>query len=118
MPDPTITERLIDAFREVELRGVKQADLARRIGVSRATVNDWMKGRAVSIKPPHLFALADALGVEARRLATGRGPRQSQAISPDQRRLLEELHRLNDTERAAVRILVHQIAETRGEYTP
>jgi transcriptional regulator with XRE-family HTH domain len=118
MDADTITDRLIDAFRAAETDGLTQADLARRCGVSRATVNDWLKGRAVSIKPPHLFAVADALGIEARWLATGQGPRHCQRLSADQQRLIQQYHVLSDTERAAVRGLVYQLAEPRAEYKP
>jgi len=118
MPPHTITDRLVEVFAAAERDGLTQADLARRVGVTRATVNDWLKGRAVSIKPPHLFALADALGIEPRWLATGQGPRECTRMSAEQRRLIEEFHALSETERAAVRVLVHQLAEPRGAYKP
>jgi transcriptional regulator with XRE-family HTH domain len=48
--------------RNLKAKGWSQADLARRLGVSRSTVTDWCKGR----KNPRgrgLDRLADAFGV-------------------------------------------------------
>jgi DNA-binding XRE family transcriptional regulator len=58
--------------RAINTAGIGQAELAREIGVSRQAVNDWIKGRSVNIRPDHLFALSDALHVDARWLATGK----------------------------------------------
>lgn len=111
---PSITERLAIAL---ERSGMSQSDLARRVRLTRGSVNGWLKGRAVNLRPPHLFAVADALNVEARWLATGEGPMERTALSPDQTTLIREYHTLDTKEREAVSLLVHQIAEHRGRYS-
>jgi transcriptional regulator with XRE-family HTH domain len=75
-PEPApITKRLRAAFAVAAAHeGTTQARLARAVGVTRASVNDWLQGRAVALKPAHLFAVADALGICPRWLATGKGP--------------------------------------------
>ena len=113
----TITERLAAAFATAAPMGLKQADIARRIGVSRATVNDWFQGRSVNLRPEHLFAVADLLQVEARWLATGQGPRERTRTCNDDHRLLTDIAALSNGDRAAVRLLIHQIADARGDYT-
>ena len=48
----TVREQVRETFRKnlnriIEARGMKQAELAKLIGVSAPTVNDWVKGRKV-----------------------------------------------------------------------
>jgi transcriptional regulator with XRE-family HTH domain len=111
---PTITDRLVSVFRE---SGLSQSELARRVGVTRASVNGWLQGRAVNIRPHHLFPLADQLGVEARWLATGRGPRDKQPMSNGELKLISEYRSLPDDQRNAVELIVHRIADTQGDYS-
>jgi len=114
----TLTERLVTAFAQAQAQGLRQADIARHVGVSRATVTAWMKGDAVSLKPGHLFAVADLLGIEARWLATGQGPRAALRMPSDQPQLLADMAALRDGDRAAVRLLIHQLAEARRDREP
>ena len=51
----TVREQVRETFRKnlnriIEARGMKQAVLAKLIGVSAPTVNDWVKGRKVPCK--------------------------------------------------------------------
>ena len=51
----TVREQVRETFRKnlnriIEARGMKQAELAKLIGVSAPTVNDWEKGRKVPCK--------------------------------------------------------------------
>lgn len=46
-----------------------QADLARRVGISRQAISLWFKSDEVSIRSRHLFALANVLGVSVDTLA-------------------------------------------------
>lgn len=72
----TMQARLL---RAMQAKGISQSELARRIGLTRASVNAWTMGRVVYIRPHNLFAIADALDVSARWLATGeRAKRASQ----------------------------------------
>jgi len=51
--------------------GMKPADLAVAIGVSRATVSQWVNGPTKKLEGEHLTRAARALGVDAHWLATG-----------------------------------------------
>lgn len=72
-----------DRLREVmdELQ-VKPAELAGAVGVSISAVLQWLGGTTKSLKPENLFAVADALGLEARWLGTGKGGKWSQRTGP------------------------------------
>ena len=85
-----------------------QSELARRVGVSRQAVNDWIKGRSVNIRPETLVRLADALGVEIRWLATGHGPRKADPPPRDYAEILRRLDAMSPDARAAyIAILRH-----------
>lgn len=111
----SITDRLTLALHE---SGLTQAALGRIVGVTRGAINGWLRGRAVNIRPEHLFAAADALGVEARWLATGKGPMLRQRVADDAADLLESFEALDDDERRAVQLLLHQIADRGPKYKP
>lgn len=71
-PDPSsFASRLKSAAAD---RGLSQADLARRLGVTRGAVSHWYSGRSVP-EGATLAALADAVGVAARWIASGVGDR-------------------------------------------
>src|SRR3990167_2522397 len=57
-----------------EQLGLMPVDLANAAGVSVSAVLQWEKGSTKNLKNEHLFAIADALNVNARWLATGEGP--------------------------------------------
>ncbi|UVH60636.1 helix-turn-helix domain-containing protein [Variovorax paradoxus] len=67
------TERLKELTTDVG-RGW-QADLARRCGVTRPAITNWLSGRNKGIESTHLFAIADYFRVHPRWLATGAGPK-------------------------------------------
>lgn len=47
----------------IEKQGISPAELARRIGTGRSTVNELLKGRAAEPKLGTAKAISDALGV-------------------------------------------------------
>lgn len=55
--------------------GLKQQDLADAAGVSTAAISQVESGDTKNLKLPHLFAIADAMKVNPRWLAIGKGPR-------------------------------------------
>jgi transcriptional regulator with XRE-family HTH domain len=66
----TLQERLTKAM---ETAKKNRADLAAACDISRAAVSKWFDANAKNLKMEHLFAVADACGVDARWLATGSG---------------------------------------------
>lgn len=74
----TLAERIAERRREL---GLYQADLADAAGVSTAAVSQWERGETKNLKLEHLFAIADALKVQARWLALGQGPRFMKAAA-------------------------------------
>lgn len=82
--DETITERIVQAIKHALTLGKfeNQSEIAKASGVSKQALTDWVKGRSKDLKPHHLFAFADACGVEARWLATGKGPMLAKSPPP------------------------------------
>lgn len=69
----TLAERIIEAREELD---ISKAELARRIGVSRATVSMWESGQIESLKDDHLLQLAELLNLSPKWLNSGKGPRR------------------------------------------
>lgn len=67
----TLRKRLKDAL---DAAGLNQSQLAARVGVSRASVSDWITGATKTLEGANLTKTADVLGVDARWLATGETP--------------------------------------------
>lgn len=67
----TLNERVREAFAAL---GITQAEFARRCGVSRATVNDWLSGSTRALKGENLLVAARALGVRPEWLTSGAEP--------------------------------------------
>lgn len=72
----TLSERL---KRAMARKDISQAELARRCGVRRPSVADWVSGKTKSLAGENLVKAAEALGVLPRWLATGFGPELSNA---------------------------------------
>ena len=53
----------------LKARSWSQAELARRVGVSRQAVSLWFRGEEANLKGRHLLGLARALGVPAEKLS-------------------------------------------------
>jgi transcriptional regulator with XRE-family HTH domain len=79
MDPDTINARIAQRLAEI---GMSQAELGRICHVNRSAVNQWISGTVQHIRPDHLVAIADALGLEIRWLITGRGPRLAQRDPP------------------------------------
>jgi transcriptional regulator with XRE-family HTH domain len=54
-----------------EAKGWSQAELARRLGVTRASVHQWENDSSPNIRPVNLLALADILGTDPYYLVHG-----------------------------------------------
>lgn len=53
----------------LKARGWTQAELARRVGVSRQAVSQWLRGDEANLQGRHLLRLSEALGVSVEDLA-------------------------------------------------
>ncbi|MEH6460644.1 LexA family transcriptional regulator [Chitinimonas sp. JJ19] len=67
----TLSERMQAA---ADAAKVSQADIARHLGVSRSTVNQWFNGRAHSLSADYGARAATFLNVNALWLSSGKGP--------------------------------------------
>jgi len=89
-------------------RGLTPPQLAKTVGVSRAVVGQWERGRSKNIKNKHMIRLCDALQINERWLVTGEGPRDAphspemarefarwlaiyEGLNPEQRKILVPL---------------------------
>lgn len=107
MPTTTIAERITKAR---ESMGLTQAELGRRIGVSRSAVWAWESGNTKGLTPENLVACADALGLNVRYLAIGEGPADRADTWPEYLRYWMELgERLSEEQRQKVRALFDSI---------
>jgi transcriptional regulator with XRE-family HTH domain len=109
----TINDRVAETITQ---SGRSQADLARAIGVSRATVNDWKNGRTKNLRMENLFALADALGISARWLAIGKGPKRDPMSIAPIRNLAQILLDEPPSTQRAFESMAASIAEERAGY--
>ena|SRR5690554_5870144 len=54
-----------------EAKGMTQAEMARRLGLSRASIHQWETDASPNIRPANLLALADLLGTDPHYLVHG-----------------------------------------------
>lgn len=72
-----LQERIIHLL---ETSGKSQSDLARFLGISRATVSDWKSGKIKSLSSENAFKAGQFFNVNPEWLATGKGPLESNVI--------------------------------------
>lgn len=66
----TLSDRVALALKHA---GISQADLARACKISAVSVNNWLSGETRSLRATTAIAAAEALGVSAEWLSSGRG---------------------------------------------
>lgn len=76
----------------MDAEGLKQVDLAHRVGLTRAAINQVVSGATKGMKPDNLVAVARALRVRVEWLATGEEPMRPEIITPLDREMLKYLH--------------------------
>ncbi len=77
-----IEMNLADRIREArEYAGLTKAELARKCGVSRASVSAWESGSVNDVRNEHLFTLEKVTGYCAKWIGTEKGPRTRYAES-------------------------------------
>ncbi len=69
-PHQLFTARLRRALKRA---GITQALLAKRLGIDRSAVCNWLGGRSIP-KGEYLLQMPDILNVDGHWLLTGRGP--------------------------------------------
>jgi len=75
----TLSSRLLHAL---DLSGLKQNDLAKTCGTSRAAVSKWFSGQTETLRGDNLVNVARALGVAPEWLSSGKGEMRA-GNSPD-----------------------------------
>jgi transcriptional regulator with XRE-family HTH domain len=81
---------------------ISDGQIAKKVGVSRNAVTKWENSANPAIKPAHLFAVAEMLGVRPRWLACAEGPREPDLPDPATK-LAEDWATLPPAYQAAVR---------------
>ncbi len=97
----TFGQRLIKARKA---SGLKQGALASAVGLTNAAISSMENEKTKSATPENLFRIADALHINPRWLATGKGDMygdESETISQDiaSERLLEAIKQLPENKR-------------------
>lgn len=73
-----LSERVGHIIRET---GLSPSAIAKVIGITASAVLQWESGHTKTIKPEHLFKLADMTGFSARWIGTGDGPERDPAAT-------------------------------------
>lgn len=99
MPQNTLAERIRAAMAQAMIS--TPSDLARKMGVSRQTVQNWISGRSDKITPDMLYKLCDAVNVNGRWMALGppHSPVKPTFLTPDDGEVLEISRALDDATR-------------------
>lgn len=89
MPQNTLAERIKAAMAQAGIQ--TPAELARRMGVSRQTVQNWVNGRSEQITPDLLYKLCDVVRVNGRWMALGppHSPVRPAFLSPEEAEILQ-----------------------------
>lgn len=103
MTRTTFAERLRDASLAA---GLQPADLAKRIGVSKATIYRWLQSNeAPSIDGRVCIKLSNTLRVSVRYLLLGDGePALRMSVTPEESALIEGYRRMPDQRRKRLRL--------------
>ena len=99
MPNSTLAERIRAAMAQAGIANPTQ--LARKMGVSRQTVQNWVSGRTDKITPEMLYKLCDAVNVNGRWMAMGgdHSPVRPRFLTPDEDELLQISRALSEEAR-------------------
>lgn len=89
MPQSTLAERIKAAMAHAGIQN--PAELARRMGVSRQTVQNWVNGRSQKITPEMLYKLCEVVRVNGQWMALGPpySPVMPAFLTPDEAEILQ-----------------------------
>lgn len=90
----------------MDAEGLRQTDLANKVGLSRAAINQLITGTSKGMKPDNLVAVARALRVRVEWLATGEDPMRD-PITPEDRAIIMSLHQLDAEKRSLIIANIH-----------
>jgi len=86
---------------------VRDVDVARAIGVSKAAMSDILNGKTKQPKPTNLLQIADFLGLEIRWVISGIGPK----TRAEARRDSLDLSDLSDGAKVRIQTIVDAFSE-------
>lgn len=86
-------------------------ELAKKIGVSEATISRWESGDIANMKRDKARDLAKALGIPIRVIMEWDETEQEEPIKKEQRELLEMYESLPEDKQALVRNLIKSLKE-------
>lgn len=106
----SLNERLFERMKEL---GMSQAELARKVDLTKGAVNQWKKG-ASSPNGENLLKVAKALGVTPEWLATGKGPKEA----PETRMTVKEAFRTGHLQPTVIRQMEEMFPVARLQQVP
>lgn len=110
----TIGERMADAAQE-KWGGEWRVELRKATGYNRQMLHKIETGDTKSPRPDTLFSIADAVGVSARWLGTGEGPRSNEpTLTEEERRWLALREMLSPGQQHSL----HRFLDAMGELPP
>jgi transcriptional regulator with XRE-family HTH domain len=99
-------------------KGLSQKELAVLAGVRQPSISDLETGKTTDISGATLVGIATALGVRAKWLLEGRGPKISsnqEALKPDELEMLEKYRKASPRWRLSLRLLADVKDEDQDE---
>lgn len=96
MATQNINDRINEVVRE---DGRPAVEIAKAAGISKQTLNDWLKYRTKNPQNEHLLNFADELRLELRWLISGKGPKHVARDPPEVLRAADLLREMPETRR-------------------
>lgn len=87
--------------RQMRLSGITQADIVRRLGVSKSTVSVWANGANIP-RADKMEQLCQMFGIKFSDLLEEKSPPPSDELSGEQKRFLETIKQLPEEKLALV----------------
>jgi transcriptional regulator with XRE-family HTH domain len=79
----TLSDRAAIILAKLEAQGISASDLAKRIGVSPATITLWKNGITNSIKAPHALRIQQEFGYSIEWLVFGTEPKMLEDVQKE-----------------------------------
>lgn len=109
-----LSQRIAHILKET---GLTASAIAHQIEISPSAVLQWESGQTKTIRPEHLFKLADITGFEPRWIGTGKGPeRDPLAANHRVKDLIDNYARLDERGRQHVLTVAEREASYRPEH--